>query len=969
MQKFIKAVVLALLLAVVASLALPLAAFAQDRGTVVRVGWFESPFNMTDDYGRRSGYSYEYQQKIAAYTGWTYEYVIGSWPELLQKLKDGQIDLLSDVSFTEERSEQMLFSSAEMGSEQYYLFVSPKNKEITPNDLGALNGKKIGVNKDSFQKDLLIEWLAANGIDAEIVELATTAAESGEMLTRGEIDGFVAVDSFYNAIGHVPIVKIGSSDFYFAVSKSYPELLSSLNTAMERILTESPNFNQILNDKYLNVSNINIYLTADERSWLEEHGTIRVGYQDNYLAFCAKDPETGELTGALKDYLKFASDCLKNAHIDFEAISYPTAAAAMEALKNGEVDCMFPANLTSYDGESQGYFMTNTIMCTDISAIILESEKEEFSQKDHVTVAVNAGNPNYNMFLVDNFPEWRSVIFKNTPECLKAISEGKADCLLMSNYRYNNISSLCKKYGLTSISTGVSIDYCFAVNRDSITLYSILNKISHLVPSASVNAALSYYFTEDAKTTFGEMVSQNLGYFVSGVAVVALLIIFLVINASRSSKKASENRHIITATETDELTGLYTKTYFYEYAGHMFAMQPTKPMDVVVAIIDQFYSLSAIHGREFSDRVLSVIGKALQEFVKEYGGIACHGDSDRFALYCPHMEEYYGLFETLQNKLDTISANTSVVLHMGVMPWEKGVDPHQMTEYALVACDLAHGRYADNLIVFNESVRERVNYEQRLKNDLHRALEDKDFEVHFQPKFDVSSETPVLKGAEALVRWRHPEFGVISPGVFIPMFEHSGQISELDKYVWSEAAAQIARWKKTYGVTVPVSVNLSRIDVFDPELENILDEILSINGIDCQSLDLEVTESAYIENADQIVSVIEKLQKKGFRIEMDDFGTGYSSLIMLSSMPINVLKIDRAFIRNIEYDEKGVQLVEVILDIADKMNAQVIAEGVETKAQLDLLKNLGCRMVQGFYFSRPLPAAEFEETFLKNGNK
>lgn len=209
---------------------------------------------------------------------------------------------------------------------------------------------------------------------------------------------------------------------------------------------------------------------------------------------------------------------------------------------------------------------------------------------------------------------------------------------------------------------------------------------------------------------------------------------------------------------------------------------------------------------------------------------------------------------------------------------------------------------------------------------------------------------------------------MIPPNEFIPLFERSGDIGALDKYVWAEAAKQVARWREKYGRSIPVSVNLSRVDVFDPTLEQTLDEILAENGLDRSDLKLEVTESAYTEDADQVIEVIDRLRKKGYEIEMDDFGTGYSSLNMLSSMPIDILKMDRAFIQNIEHDAKEIKLVEMILGIAEDMNVPVVAEGVETEKQLQLLKEMGCALVQGYYFSRPIPVDEFEKKLLDEMN-
>ena len=235
--------------------------------------------------------------------------------------------------------------------------------------------------------------------------------------------------------------------------------------------------------------------------------------------------------------------------------------------------------------------------------------------------------------------------------------------------------------------------------------------------------------------------------------------------------------------------------------------------------------------------------------------------------------------------------------------------------------------------------------------------------MYYQPKYGIQSDTPTLKSAEALIRWKHPEFGMISPGDFIPLFESNGLIQKLDRYVWKEAARQVGEWKKTYGISVPVSVNVSRMDIYYPKLRDDFKELLKENGLETNELMLEITESAYADNADQLVNVIENLRSDGFVIEMDDFGSGYSSLNMLTTIQIDALKMDMNFIRNMQKDEKSMKLVELVLDIAKFLQVPVIAEGVETEEQLMLLKERGCDIIQGYYFSKPVPPDEFTKFF------
>ena len=957
--KRITAVMLCFLM--ISAICLSVPSYAESKPKNIRVGWYESPFNSTDDAGRRSGYAYDYQIKIASYAGWDYTYVSGSWPDLLQMLIDGKIDMLSDVSYTEERAEQMLFPDLPMGTEEYYIYISPKNEEITADDYSTLNGKRIGANKSSVQLGLYKDWAEQHEIDSEAVELNCSTDEALEMLNSGTIDAYVSMNAYGDPEKLVPVCKIGSSDFYFAVSKDREDLLADLNMAMDRIQAENPYYNQQMFEKYVQRFATNAFLTSKENAWLDSHGAIRVGYQDNYLAFCAQDPETGALTGALKDYLEAAADCIADTHIDFEAIPFDSTEAAFKALKEGEIDCVFPANLPAYDGETQNLLITPALMRTDVYAVVRQTEKNTFTKKEHVIVAVNEGNPNYTSFLKDSYPEWRAVYFPSTGECLKAVSSGIADCVLISTFRYNSMSRLCKQYRLTTYATGVGLDYCFAVNEGEPELYSIVSKTTGLVPSSAVNAALSFYIAENSAYTFSDFITDNLGA-VSAVTIAVVLVILLLFIRSRNSEKKAKK--LISATEFDALTGLYNRDYFFQYADRMYHDHPETHRDALVLNIEQFHSINALNGWEFGNQVLRVLGNEVFTVAKEFGGIGGRFGADRFDIYCRHIEDYQAVFNRLQNKMDALASNASVRLRMGVMPWQEGLEPIQLFDRARTACNMARGNYMEHLILFDEKIRERELIDQRLLNDLRSALDNEEFEIYYQPKFDIRPEKPKLIGAEALIRWLHPEMGMIMPNQFIPLFEHNGNISEIDKYVWAKVARQIADWRDRYGLTIPVSVNLSRVDIFDSELENTLDEILEQEGLEHEALELELTESAYTENADQLIHVAKKLHRKGYIIEMDDFGTGYSSLNMLSAMPIDVLKMDRSFIVDNEQNEKKSQMVSLILGIAKNLGISVVAEGAENESQISMLKESGCAYVQGYYYSQPIHPSEFEVRFL-----
>ena len=272
----------------------------------------------------------------------------------------------------------------------------------------------------------------------------------------------------------------------------------------------------------------------------------------------------------------------------------------------------------------------------------------------------------------------------------------------------------------------------------------------------------------------------------------------------------------------------------------------------------------------------------------------------------------------------------------------------------------ADGQYVKETGLTYEKDNGEKRFIDRLLKDFDAALEKEEFEVYYQPKFNIKEKDPVLTSAEALVRWKHSSLGMISPGIFIPLFEEHDLISRLDAYVWRKAAMQIAAWKKEKKISVPVSVNVSRKDLLKEGMVAYLDELVKKTGIFYDELLLEITESAYMEDPERIIEKIDALRDLGFLIEMDDFGTGYSSLSMVSRLPIDALKIDMCFIKDAFKEKKDTGMIGIILQIAKYLNVLSIAEGVEDQLQMDDLKKLGCDIVQGYYFSKPVPAKEFE---------
>ena len=420
--------------------------------------------------------------------------------------------------------------------------------------------------------------------------------------------------------------------------------------------------------------------------------------------------------------------------------------------------------------------------------------------------------------------------------------------------------------------------------------------------------------------------------------------------------------NILNATQTDSLTALFNKDYFLEYVQMIDKYYPDRAMDAVAVNISRFHILNEMNGRAFGNEVIKTLGDTIRECVSQRQGIACRNSADRFYMYILHTDDAEELRKYLAAGISHLVKDADTRVSIGIYQ-NAHMNPDRAKRFdcALLACNSIRTDYSSFIAFYDAEMYRRETFAERLVADFDEALRAKQFIVHYQPKFNVTGDTPYLASAEALVRWMHPELGMISLSLFIPFFEENGLIQKLDRYVWREVSQQIARWKKKFGFSVPVSVNVSRVDIMDSELVKEIESIVQEAGITQTDLYLEITESAYVEDSDKIVEVAGLLRALGYKIEMDDFGTGYSSLNTLSILPIDVLKLDMAFIKNLHASPKSLRLIELVVDIARFLNASVVVEGVENSDQFNTLKNAGVDIVQGYYFSVPVDSEGFED--------
>ncbi|MBR3675206.1 MAG: EAL domain-containing protein [Bacilli bacterium] len=426
-----------------------------------------------------------------------------------------------------------------------------------------------------------------------------------------------------------------------------------------------------------------------------------------------------------------------------------------------------------------------------------------------------------------------------------------------------------------------------------------------------------------------------------------------------------EDRSIIKEVKIDHLTNLYSFEFFKKFCLQFDAAYPNIKKDMISINVTRFRLINELYGKEFADDVLRNVAEYLKGYVNEHKGFASHHGTGDFLLYCPHIENDDLFVKGLLAHLEKLINPSSVHLHIGIYP---NVDPSLDKDIAIGrAVNLSERIQGDSEIycIFDEEIEKKSVFEEELINGFKDALKSHQFKVFYQPKYKIQGPKNILSSAEALVRWEHPKYGMISPGVFIPLFETNGFIQALDFYVFEEVAKQQAKWKEELGFYLPVSVNVSRVDVHNPNLEAEIIKATDTYGIPHDKYYLEITESAYSQNKQEILDLVTSLREKGFLVEVDDFGSGYSSLNVITELPFDVLKIDMVFMKKIDQHPMNKDVVMMILALCRRFGVVSVVEGVETEANYRFLKESGCDVVQGYYFSKPLPENEFTELLKK----
>ena len=503
----------------------------EKQSQIVRIGSFEDTFDYIDKNGVRRGYGYELLQALAGYTGWKFEYVKCDWSNCFDKLENGEIDIMGDISYTDEREQRMLFSDEAMGEEKYILYADLSNMDLGMSDFKSMDGKRVGVLMDTEPEIMLTEWENKNSIHTEHVNVNNND-DVEKKLANHEIDAFVSLEeSTWSEQGISSVTTIGKSGIYFAINKERSDIKTELDWAMRKLDQDSPFFKADLYKKYFTLEYSQI-LTGEEKSWVEEHGNIRIGFQSNDPAVFSMDEETGKLTGMLAEYVSYAKDCLGNQKLEFNIQEYNDYDEMIQALQEREIDMIFYTGRNPCFAEEKAYALTNTAWTYSLMAV---TDEENFDEHNVYKVAVQKEKEALKQHIAFCYPQWELVDCDSLDDAADMVLNEKADCFLMGASQamiYDNSRNF-KSVPLTK-----TMEACFAVRGGAGSLLSILNKTLKAMPSDMLTSALAIYDSTADKVTFSDFVKDNLIAFFITAIFFAFSIISIILVLLRKARKA-----------------------------------------------------------------------------------------------------------------------------------------------------------------------------------------------------------------------------------------------------------------------------------------------------------------------------------------------------------------------------------------------------------------------------------------------
>lgn len=944
-----------LIVFILSILPLPVAAREQQSSEeVIRVGYIPNDQMIkVDENGNFYGYGVTYLNELAKRTGWSYEFVEVSESNRIEKLINGEIDLLCNVHADCQEKDQLLFCRETTCLEYGMLAALEDNTEIFFEDYEHINGKKIGININSDLENALIRYAEENGISYEPVYFDNLES-MWQALNDKSVD--IILVSSLRGLDHVKYVgKTFSIPEYFAVSVNNPQLMEELNQTDIALKRDWPFYVAELHDKYYGEPYEKLTgITREEYEYISRGDPVRVacdasGYPMGYI-----DEETGAYAGIYADVLELISE---QSGLEFEYIPLDNYEEAWEMAASGKADIIGG----NYGSEELGqeYHLIYTERYLEIEySTVAQWEKEI---PENPVVAIPEGYVGIQAFIRENEPSWEIQLYEDERACLKAVENGDSDLAMVNSIflqtvlnlnSYDNLRIVPNMSKVVSISIGVGNN-----SSDAEIIRSILDKALYEVSEDEIQKCVSENTISAQYTpTLGEKIVNAVPYIL-----VALFLTILVV-ALVISKREKHYRHL---AMTDSVTGLWNDVKFYRETQEILEKNKDKAYLLITLDINKFKFINNDFGSRAGDVLLGVLGNRIHQI---FGGVAYYarGSADVFMILIEEKDFREEMLNPLKKEIYFDNGGKrqyyKIVIKAGIRAIPAGEEREDIKRYAdqaSMARKTIKESANENIAYYDTEMKEKIARDLAIENKMEAALENGEFQVYLQPKYNLQTEDII--GAEALVRWIEPDGKVTPPFHFIPLFERNGFVVKVDFYVYEQVLKRLAKWREEGRSLICVSVNVSRVHIGTSDFFSKLNALIERYRIPKEYFELELTESIIGEAHESTRNFIRQCKEEGYHVSIDDFGSGYSSLNLLKDLPVDILKIDKGFLEETAESRRSSIIVQQVVEMAKKMKIGTLCEGVETIEQAFFLKDIGCDMAQGYLFSRPIPMDEFEE--------
>lgn len=922
---------------------------------LVKVAFFPMDgYHITNADGSYGGMDVEYLNALCEYTDWEIEYVkCDSWEEALQLLSNKQVDLVGSAQYSVERAEVYQYADLSSGYTFGVIATNPEST-IAYEDFTAMQNITFGMVENYVRKGEFLQYLLDNGIEnPNIIEYASTS-DLQNALSEGEIDALVHTFTEVKE-GQRLIGRFAPRPFYYITYLGNDDVMRELNQATADLKMNHPELEtELMNEFYYNKFDKTALLTTEESAYIAGTKKVVVGYLDGFYPFSYE--QDGEFKGLTRELLESS---IRVTGLELEYRKMENRKAAQESLQNGEIDIL--AYCADAEAVLDAEQLTTVCDYADVPLVLVTAKNKSINEIETLATV---------SFLQDKvgtaveIEQAKVVTYDTQQECIDALKEGKVDAVLCDGYLAEYLMRTKIRYENLAIKNVFSSEYVIsmAIREDDEMLFGILEKTIMEIDSKRVNA---YMLKENTYPLISiiEFVRNNSLWIISILIVIILLVIFVAVHMIKDSKKIQKLMY------KDTKMNIWNLNYLIFWGEHKLLPEHKAQYAVVYVNLAQFRRYNTIYGWSAGEHMLKRVADILIKNVDSKAEICARDQGDHFVMLLNYSdrEAFMERIQEIRDEIEkTILSDTDnhMLLQMGIyyIP-EDDSDLRVAINYANQALEFTGNNKGDEVKIYDDGLENLIKERHEREKLLESVDVNKDFAVYYQPKVDIRNGKIV--GAEALVRFLDPTEGgaVKAPGFFVPYYEQTGKITEIDFFVFESVCKMLRRRLDAGLPVVTVSCNFSRMHFIKPGFPEHFVEILERYQISKDLIEMEITETLIVEELQQrrVKKTLDMLKEKEIRLSIDDFGAGYSSLGVFEQIPASVIKLDRSFLLNQENRERQVKIMRGIVKLTEELEAQVVCEGVETEEDVDLMKEIGAYVAQGYFYSKPVPEAEFEE--------